>query len=410
LVADALSGAGEAQLYLGESAHAEETLRESERLYEDLGDARGAMNVRVNLADMLLEHGDTARARATYEEAARARRAQGDEFGIADALNRVAQTFTAEGRLERAAAVYAEALAHFQNVGEREGIANVTSNWADVLHERGEVVEAEKRYRAALALHRQVGMRRHEGADLIDLAVVLRHQGRLAESRRANHDGLAILRELADRESEADAHAEEAARLREEDDLPSAARELAAARELVSAAHNPGYAAALRVQAADLAIDLGEAGRAEPEVRGLAVELEQEGQPLALASALALEARCQIAAKHPADGLRAAEHAGQLVTGQEPLWPRVAATLALADAHSAAHACAGSSAPLEALAREAAAKHLLDVELAAELALGASERACGRTSAGPHLAEVAARARSAGFARIARLAEAGRRD
>ncbi|MDB4969246.1 MAG: serine/threonine protein kinase [Myxococcales bacterium] len=418
LVADAECGAAEAQMYLGETAKARATWEDAKKIYDTLGDKKGAASAAVGLADLMFDAGDVAGGRARYQEVLAFYRDNGSHYGQADMLNRIAQTWQAAGQLQKALDTFAESLQHFQAVNEREGIGNATSNSADVLMLLAEPAEAERRYRAALGRYREVGMKTWEATSMGDIAVALRKQGKLDEAKKLNDESLARLHEIGDRGRELGRLFERAMERREAGDAAGAEAALAQARANAEARTVAQDKWVARYYQAQAALDAGKLAAAESQARALAEEAARRANDNGSgtgsnsgtgasahgdeqAEANELLARVLLAANQRDAAITAADRAVALTQkseGRDLGWRvRITAARAHADCRSRA---------LGDIVTAATRSRAVDQRLEALLARAEIARGCGDKDAAASMAAVAAEAKRVGYARIARLAGA----
>jgi TolB-like protein/Tfp pilus assembly protein PilF len=434
LAAEALVARGWALRNLGRAGEARAALERARSLYDEVGDRAGVSSADAALGGVLLDLGEPDNARAAYELALATARSLGDKGAEARALNNLAVLARTRGELEAARTSYEQVAALAAETGERVGSAFAANNLAAILAELGELPAAEARAEEALAVWRASGDKAGLGAALGNLGSIRRRQGRLAESERLFGESLELRRAIGQRPAEAVGLNGLAQTLLERGELAGAAarfaeaaalaRELAAKSALAGALAGGGEVAAARGESAaalaayseaiSLRRELGErAGVAR--LRAAVARLDLEANPSAAATAAreilalrpvertpevegtarALLARALAALREHAaarDALASKETFARLPAALALDWRLAEARIALAEGRRVE-----ARALATAVAAEAKQAGFLAAELEAALLVaesGAGERA-----------EVARRARGAGFEALARRAE-----
>ncbi|MGA9526215.1 MAG: tetratricopeptide repeat protein, partial [Myxococcaceae bacterium] len=399
LVADALTGVGEAHYYLGDLERAQQAYGDARRVYEEVGDRKAAIGAAVGLADVLLEQGAFDPAREAYEEAVAFHREVGNVYGVADELNGLAQIHAARGEFARAKEVYAESLQNFEAIEELEGVGNVTSNNGFVLLNEGDLKGAQSAFEEALALFQKVGMRTHEVASWGDLAIAYRRQGRFAEALELSDRALKALREIGDTEKELMYLVEHAELLNALDRREETRSTVAEAMKLAEARGTARLRAALLLQSAELELDEGNAARAREAAEAASRIFETLRLDDSIALAAEVLTRCALAEGRGADAAKSMARAHESSERSEHLTVRTRIGLTSARISAASGRCRDARAQARAVLKQVT--NVTDLRFEARLALTRIENTCGGQGPG----SLAADAKEAGFLRIARLAD-----
>lgn len=163
---------------------AQESVAESLRLFEEVGDAWGAA-LAMGALDLfaLIRDGDPmGRGQARLEEALARWRELGDDWGTAQTLNMLGDLARSQGDEAGAVARYEESLALLRRQGLTGTVPSLLHNLGYVALRRGDVRRALRLFRESLALFRDQGDQRGIADGLDGLAGVL---GGLKQPERA---------------------------------------------------------------------------------------------------------------------------------------------------------------------------------------------------------------------------------
>jgi hypothetical protein len=223
-------------------------------------------------------------------------------------------------------------------------------------------------YEEAVSIFRDVGEQRGMGYVQSGLGRVSLAQGRFADARTHHDAALAIRTQIGD----------------------------------------PGTMAESRVLLAELAIEEGRARDAETLARSAAEQFAKERILDQAATAYAVLARARLAQNNHAAARQAADRAAALAAKLQNRYVRLVTSVDVARVYGAAGREADATRILDATLVEATTRGLVEIQLAAGVALGEIEMRAGRAAEGrSRLAAVQKQAASRGFALIARRAAAG---
>jgi predicted ATPase/class 3 adenylate cyclase len=157
--ARALLGVGLLAGEQGDAASATAYFRQSQALYEQLGNRRGVAEALVGLGETAVVQGRYEQARPLLEQAVREARAAGSQHLAALALNFVGNGLYLQGDWTGARPVFEQALEGFRSVGNPHGVAVLTVQIGLCALEGGDQHEARSLVREGLELARQLDFR-----------------------------------------------------------------------------------------------------------------------------------------------------------------------------------------------------------------------------------------------------------
>lgn len=181
---------------LGRLQEAQVSLKDSQTLFDAVGDRQGTAESLRILGNILLEEGELRAARDTLGQALKIFRKIGDQEGAAATLNDLANELYDGDDFPPALALYRQSLLIYRETGSKDGIAGALGNIANVLDAQGELAEARKMQEQALAAFRDVADERGAASTLDNLGNLLFEQGELKASREAHEEALAQARKL----------------------------------------------------------------------------------------------------------------------------------------------------------------------------------------------------------------------
>ncbi|MCD6032016.1 MAG: adenylate/guanylate cyclase protein [Thermomicrobiales bacterium] len=199
VLAAALSGAGSIARMQGDSRRAVDCLQQALRLWQELGDRRGAARALLTLGHVADRQGDLTAAASRFEDALALGREIDDSAVIAAALGNLGIVADQQGAYMRAAERYEEALALFRQLGDRRREAASLDNLGIVARAQGRLADATRFYEEAMAVRRAVGDAWGIAATLGNLGVVTHQGGDLDQARDYYEQSLQGFRTLGDR-------------------------------------------------------------------------------------------------------------------------------------------------------------------------------------------------------------------
>ncbi|WP_437756197.1 tetratricopeptide repeat protein [Sorangium sp. So ce1389] len=235
-VSSGLLGLARAAARLGRPEEAEQLLRESIHLYEQLGNIRGRAAALGQLADVLQARGELDEAlRIRQQEELPVYERLGDVRERAIALGKVADILEARGELDEALRIrQQEELPVYERLGDVRERAIALGKVADILEARGELDEALRiRQQEELPVYERLGDVRSRAVTLGKVADILEARGELDEALHIRQqEELPVYERLGDVRSraialgkvadilEARGELDEALRIRQQEELP----------------------------------------------------------------------------------------------------------------------------------------------------------------------------------------------
>ncbi|HEX6606869.1 MAG TPA: tetratricopeptide repeat protein, partial [Chloroflexia bacterium] len=181
--AKALTGAGSLAGLCGDNEQAIKHLEEALRLYDQLGDKSGMVDVLLYLGNARVGGGDLASQRALYEQSLALSRELDKKPGIAASLNNLAALAQREGDYQRARPLYEESLALGRAL-EFSEISVTLCHLGQIAHREGDYQAAGGYFREALLTARQAQDSLRFGLGLDGLAGIAGAMGQLARAAR----------------------------------------------------------------------------------------------------------------------------------------------------------------------------------------------------------------------------------
>jgi len=175
--ARAFNGAGVLAAAHADYSRAAACFEECVALRQAVGDARGVVAARSNLASIAKLRGDYDRAEALLEETLIAERGWGDKWAIAVTLGDLGEVARLRGDYAWALTWAEESVALYRSVGDRHGVAVSLQTVAGAFVLRGDYARAERLYDECLALWRIIGDKIGLAECLDELAHALSLQG-----------------------------------------------------------------------------------------------------------------------------------------------------------------------------------------------------------------------------------------
>jgi predicted ATPase/serine/threonine protein kinase/tetratricopeptide (TPR) repeat protein len=198
-----LAAQGELQLFAGQMASAESSIREALAVAGRLKEPALVGRVLNELGGLLRRQGQLEECQAVLEEGLKL----GLEAKDWEVQNRARQSLAIlrleiDGAEHSQQAMLAE-IRLARERGDRKSEALILGNMAIVHMELGHMARAESDYREALCVHRELGHRRLEGIVSGNLANLLKHQGRTDDALAVYEQALQGIRETGDRQAAA---------------------------------------------------------------------------------------------------------------------------------------------------------------------------------------------------------------
>jgi predicted ATPase/class 3 adenylate cyclase len=172
--ARALAGAGMLAIEQRDAAAALAFYRQSQALYEQLGDRRGVAEILLGLGNLATWQGRYGEARALLEQALQEAHAAGAAWLAALALSFLANGIRLQGDSASARPVYEQARDAFQSIGNPHGVAVATVQIGLCALESGDHQQARSLVREGLQMARELDFRWGElfGLDAAGLIAV----------------------------------------------------------------------------------------------------------------------------------------------------------------------------------------------------------------------------------------------
>jgi predicted ATPase/DNA-binding winged helix-turn-helix (wHTH) protein len=181
-IAASLNALGIAARDRGDYASAQKNLERSLACWRMLSDRLAIARCLHNLANVAKVRGDYSRARWALDEAAEMFDQIGDRSGAAWSLNQQGDIARAMGDLSAARALYQRALAAFRQSNDSWGIARSLTDLGYIDCEQGDHLAARAAYREALGIFNGLGHRRGIARALEGCACLALTQGQAARA------------------------------------------------------------------------------------------------------------------------------------------------------------------------------------------------------------------------------------
>ncbi len=182
----------------GDYALARALFEEHLALREHLGDTRGAMLHRNNLAILLLRQGQVDEALPLFEMGVKAVLELGDLRAAAMGIANIGNAERMRRNFAAARARYDEALRLFREGGDDVNVAWALSHLGDVARDEGNVAEAQHRYRESIAAFAALEHDRGMASVLVDLAELLATEEKWLEARTMLEEALTHVANVGD--------------------------------------------------------------------------------------------------------------------------------------------------------------------------------------------------------------------
>jgi len=180
----------------GEYDSAFDSIGESQRIAQRLGDRTGVAVSLNALAVFARDRGDVTLANALFEQTLTLWRESGDLKAVARALSNLANVVKLQGDFERARILYAEGLTIFQGLRDQRGVGWSLNYQGDVARDQGDAVAAQALYEAGLGIFRELGDRWAIAGTLADLGTLAREQRNYERAHSLYRESIKIFHEL----------------------------------------------------------------------------------------------------------------------------------------------------------------------------------------------------------------------
>src|SRR3954454_15320679 len=175
------------------------TATEARRIYNSVGDTRGAARATMAIASVLLGQGDMVDAGETYRDALSLFRKTGDEAGAALALTNAAIAQDELGDTAGAMHAYREALDIRRRLGDSAGVAKTLANLGFSLYLQGDLANARKALDEGVPLADSIGYKRIAAVQTNTIGEIEMNLGHLTEAEKYDQKALATLNAIGDK-------------------------------------------------------------------------------------------------------------------------------------------------------------------------------------------------------------------
>ena len=183
----------------GDYQAAEDYLKQSLSLYEELGDDSGIAASLNALAVSARDRGDYASAQSNFERSLACWRLLSDRLAVARCLHNLANVVRVRGDFARAQWALREATEMFEELGDRSGAAWSINQQGDIARAQGDMTAARGLYERALSAFRIAEDPWGSARSLTDLAYIDCEQGDHAAAHAACREALKIFAGLGNR-------------------------------------------------------------------------------------------------------------------------------------------------------------------------------------------------------------------
>jgi predicted ATPase/DNA-binding winged helix-turn-helix (wHTH) protein len=183
----------------GDFSAAQQFIKQSLRLYQELGDDWGTAASFNALGVSARDRGDYASAQEYFEKSLVCWRALRDPLAAARTLHNLANVVRVRGDYSAAQAALREATGIFEELGDRSGAAWSLNQQGDIAREQQDLPVARTLYQDALSVFREAGDRWGSARSLADLGYVCCDQEDYLAAHGAFREALNIFAELGHR-------------------------------------------------------------------------------------------------------------------------------------------------------------------------------------------------------------------
>jgi predicted ATPase/DNA-binding winged helix-turn-helix (wHTH) protein len=183
----------------GDFPAAENYLRQSLSLYEELGDEWGIAASLNGLAVTARDRGDYRSAQSDFERSLACWRLLPDRSATARCLHNLANVVKVRGDYSHALWALREAANLFDELGDRSGAAWSINQQGDIAHEQGDLSAARELYQRALSAFREAGDQWGSARSLTDLGSIDCEKGNYFAAHAAYREAMKIFTALGHR-------------------------------------------------------------------------------------------------------------------------------------------------------------------------------------------------------------------
>ena len=182
----------------GRLEEAEDLLRMSLAIFEDLGDQPHMAGTSFQLAVVTRQRGRLEEAEDLLRGSLAIYVDLGDQPHMAASYHQFGIIAQERGRLEEAEDWYRKSLAIYEDLGDRPGMASSYQQLGTIAQERERLEEAEDWYTGSRAIKEELGDRSGQAGTYHQLGMVAQKRGRLEEAEDWYRKSLAIFEDLGD--------------------------------------------------------------------------------------------------------------------------------------------------------------------------------------------------------------------
>jgi tetratricopeptide (TPR) repeat protein len=296
----------------GHPAEARKMYEESLAVHRQIGDKVGIGAALANLGNLTFDAGDVAGARKMYEESAAKFEEAGQKSGLAQLSVLLGSLDYDQGDYAAAKASYAKALTSAKEIGDPATASDAETGLCSVARFEGDWAAARSHAENAIASAREGGEKKLVATAYFGLSGALLGAGDLAGSDKAASDGLAAARESGDKDIIATGLYDTAEAPFFRGDFAAAQKDYERSLALHQETTNGVAAAEAQLALAEVALQLGQAGRAAPLAQQAATELHRGKSAHLEARAYLLLGRAALQQKRVAQAQKFFEQASSL--------------------------------------------------------------------------------------------------
>ena len=261
---------------LGEYSPAKAVGKQAQETLAGAGDLRGEARSLTCLGNVAADEGNLTESRAMHEQALSLARKIGAEKDVAGALVNIGNLLASQQSLRESSLRYQESLAVAIRIGDTSDALLAQNNIAANLMLQGDFVGAEQVLQRSLATATQTGAQGSVVSSLGNLGSVAYYQGELRPARKYLDDSLAKSRILGLKSDSALALLWRGDVLLAQGDLAGAEKDYLDSLALRTELGETGGIASCQLSLAELALEKGEAGKAQAMASQAARQFREE--------------------------------------------------------------------------------------------------------------------------------------